>query len=407
MKTAPSTLIVLIATLSVQALVSMCLLTLPVVGPEVAKDIGLTPAYLGVYIATAYIAAMTASLMSGGAVKRFGAIRCSQAGLLFCAVGLGLSAMTSVWAVALGAVFIGFGYGPITPASSHLLAISTPPERMSFVFSLKQTGVPLGGALAGVVVPGLSHLISWQLAFLLVALVSLLCAIAIQPLCANLDADRDPARKIAFINSLSGPLKLVFRQRSLTVLAGVSFLFSISQLSLTTYMVTFLYEDLGFSLVTAGAMLAAAQAAGVGGRLVWGYLADRYLGSIRMLAVLAAIIIGAAVVTPFLGSVGSDALIWVILATFGASAIGWNGVYLAEVARQAPKGQAGLATAGTLSMTFLGVVVGPPLFGVIASTFHSYGIAYAALIVPALVCLVLLMRNRHAFATNNDHHADA
>jgi MFS family permease len=154
---------------------------------------------------------------------------------------------------------------------------------------------------------------------------------------------------------------------------------------------------LSISLVAAGAILAASQAAGVGGRLLWGYLADRYLGSTRMLSALSVVIALCAVITPFLGVLGSDLLVWIVLAVFGSSAIGWNGVYLAEVARQAPKGQAGIATAGTLSMTFLGVVVGPPVFGVIASVFHSYGIAYAALVVPAFICLWLLLRNRHAF----------
>lgn len=394
MQKAPSTALVLIATLTVQSLVSMCMLTLPVVGPSVAQALGLTPAFLGLYIATAFMSAMAASLLSGGAVRRFGAIRCSQAGVLLCAAGLALCSIANTWAVAAGAVLIGLGYGPITPASSHLLAISTPAHRMSFVFSLKQTGVPLGGALAGMIVPGLSTIVGWQVAFLAVSLAGLMCALAIQPLCASLDADRDPSRKISFGSGLAGPLKLVFSQRNLTMLAGVSFLFSIAQLSLTTYMVTFLFEDLSISLVTAGAMLAVAQAAGVAGRLVWGYLADRYLGSIRMLGVLSIIIALCALVTPFLGALGSNALTWVVLAIFGSSAIGWNGVYLAEVARQAPKGQTSVATAGALSMTFFGVVVGPPIFGVLASTFDSYGAAYATLVLPALVSLYLLLRSQ-------------
>src|SRR5690606_27266180 len=85
---------------------------------------------------------------------------------------------------------------------------------------------------------------------------------------------------------LSGPLRLVFSYRSLRVLAAVSFLFSIAQLSLTAYLVTFLHEDLSMSLVQAGAMLAVAQVAGVGGRMLWGYVSDRFLGATRMLIVL-------------------------------------------------------------------------------------------------------------------------
>ena len=79
----------------------------------------------------------------------------------------------------------------------------------------------------------------------------------------------------------------------------------------------------------------------------------------------------------------------------GATAIGWNGVYLAEVARQAPKGQASVATGGTLGFTFFGVLCGPPLFGVAAANFHSYGLSYGLLILPAVLILVLLWSSRH------------
>jgi predicted MFS family arabinose efflux permease len=158
-------------------------------------------------------------------------------------------------------------------------------------------------------------------------------------------------------------LRLVFRKRSLAVLAGVSFMFSISQLSLTTYLVTYLHDDIGMGLVMAGVILAVAQGAGVAGRLLWGYLSDRALGPVRMLAVLSLMIAACAVIIPFLADADSTVLLIVVLSLFGSSAVGWNGVYLAEVARQAPPGQAGVATGGALAMTFLGVVVGPPIFG--------------------------------------------
>lgn len=410
MQPLPSGLIVLAATLTVQSLAAMCLLTLPVVAPAVARTLGVSPAYVGLYVALAYAGAMVASLTAGGAVRRFGAIRASQAGLILCAAGVALCTFPHVAATAAGALLVGLGYGPITPASSHLLVRSTPAHRMSFVFSIKQTGVPLGGVLAGAIVPGLSDFSSWQWAFLIVAAATLACAVGIQPLCAALDADKNPAQRLSLGNGLAGPLRLVFSHRSLTVLAAVSFLFSIAQLSLTTYMVTYLHEDMGIGLVTAGFMLAVAQTAGVAGRLVWGYVSDRYTGPVNTLALLALLIVVCAAAIPFIGT-GSTWLLLALLSVFGGCAIGWNGVYLAEVARQAPAGQASVATGGTLSMTFLGVVVGPPLFGVIASVFHSYALAYASLAVPAGLCLWLLWRHRAAFQRQDTAsaraHADA
>jgi hypothetical protein len=74
-----------------------------------------------------------------------------------------------------------------------------------------------------------------------------------------------------------------------------------------------------------------------------------------------------------------------LAAVFGASAIGWNGVFVAEVARIAPAGDIAQATGATLGMTYFGVVVGPFLYWAIVTATASYAIAFAAIGVCALV----------------------
>jgi len=87
------------------------------------------------------------------------------------------------------------------------------------------------------------------------------------------------------------------------------------------------------------------------------------------------------------------------LAVLGAAAVGWNGVFLAEVARQAPPGKAGLATGGALTFTFLGVVVGPPLFGVLVLALDGYRAAFFLIAIPALLFGLLLGTQRRRFAS--------
>jgi MFS family permease len=79
-------------------------------------------------------------------------------------------------------------------------------------------------------------------------------------------------------------------------------------------------------------------------------------------------------------------LVLALAIAFGASATGWNGVFLAEVARLAPPGMASAATGGALAVTFLGVVLGPALFGLLSSAFDSYRAGYLALVVPTAIC---------------------
>jgi len=380
-------------TLAIQAMVSMALLTLPVMAPVVAQDLGVSPAYTGFYVAIVYVGAMVASLASGAGVRKYGAIRISQIGLALSAAGLALCAVPDLAALAVGAFLIGAGYGPMTPASSHLLARTTPAHRMSLVFSLKQTGVPLGGMLAGAIVPGLMLLTGWQRTLLACAVVNVLCIALAQPLRRDLDDDRQAGQPFA-LGSLAQPIRMVLRHPALRLLAGCSFVFSIAQLSLTTYLVTYLNQSLAFGLVAAGLALSVAQLAGVAGRIVWGYAADRWLGARRMLLVLAAVVGVSGLLTAALTPGTPLVVVLAVLALFGASAVGWNGVYLAEVARQAPPGMAGVATGGTLVFTFLGVVVGPPAFGALSEWLDTYRAGYIALAVPSFLCWLALLRTR-------------
>jgi MFS family permease len=383
----------LATTLTIQAMVSMALLTLPVMAPVVALALGISAAWTGLYVAMVYAGAMASSLAAGAAVARFGAIRVSQAGLVMCAAGLGFCAIPSMAATALGALLIGLGYGPVTPASSHLLARTTPGHRISLVFSIKQTGVPLGGVLAGAIVPSLLLVAGWQGALLAAAAANLLCALAAQPLRRALDADRTPGLPLVPGN-LAQPIKLVLSHPGLMMLAGCSFFFSAAQLSLTSYLVIHLHQTLAYGLVAAGFALSLAQAGGVAGRILWGWVSDRRLGARRMLAVLAGLMAASSLATALLQPAMPIVLVLAILVVFGATAIGWNGVYLAEVALQAPPGKASIATGGTLAITYFGVVLGPSMFGAVSGLFDSYRAGYAALSIPIALCGLALLRAR-------------
>ena len=102
---------------------------------------------------------------------------------------------------------------------------------------------------------------------------------------------------------------------------------------------------LSYGLVAAGLALSVTQMGGIGGRIAWGYVADRWLGARRMLLLLASMMALGALASAFLTAQTPQSVVVAILVAFGASAIGWNGVYLAEVARRAPPGMASMATA--------------------------------------------------------------
>jgi len=152
------------ATLAIQVYTSLAGAAAAVLAPEVAADLSVPSRWIGGYVGLVYFGAMSASLLCGAYLARYVAIRVSQACVALCALGIAGTALAQPgWlpAVAAAAVVLGLGYGPITPASSHILARTTPASRMSLVFSIKQTGVPAGAALAGAVLPAAALAFGW------------------------------------------------------------------------------------------------------------------------------------------------------------------------------------------------------------------------------------------------------
>ncbi|QNH03341.1 MFS transporter [Pseudomonas sediminis] len=380
-------------TLAIQALVSMATFTVPVLAPVALPELGGSIALIGLFVALIYLGAMVSSLLSGSWILRYGAIRISQVCLLLCGLGLSIAAAGQLWCLVLSALALGAGYGPVTPASSHILARTTPRHLMGLMFSLKQTGVPIGGVLAGMLVPSLVGVAGWRGALLVAALACVLMAVIAQYVREGLDDDRNAqvsqARRDPF-----KPLRMIFAMPRMRNLALCSLLFGAMQLCLTTYLVSYLTEDYGLALVSAGVILALTQGAGVVGRLLWGWVADHWLEPRRLLPLLALLMAISSLLTAAFTQSWPMALVVAVSMLFGATAIGWNGVYLAEVARLAPAGLAGQYTGGTLFFTYFGVVAGPPLFAGVTQLSQSMASGY--LLFGALMLLIALLLWRFA-----------
>jgi len=389
----------LAVTLAIQVYTSFAATATSVLAPMVAEDLALSPTLIGVFVGLIYAGSMVGSLASGGFVLRFGAIRVSQACMLLCAAGVGIVSLvapsTSLQPalLVLAAGLLGLGYGPITPASSHVLFRTAPPSRMALTFSIKQTGVPAGAALAGAALPALALAIGWRATFVgVVALGIAITAIA-QAMRATLDADRQPSRPLS-IGAAFAPLKLVFGTPALVELAFTGFVYAATQVCLMSFLVVYLTETLAFPIVAAGLALTVANIGGIAGRIGWGAVADRW---VRPRVLLGAIGIAAGACAFATAAFGVDwpaAATIVVCALFGATAIGWNGVQLAEVARHAPAGQAGTVTGAAGFVTFFGVVLGPPTFALLAALTGSYRVGFAVFGTASLLCGAAMLRRR-------------
>ena len=387
-------------TLAIQAFTALAATAASVLAPEIGRDLGVAPKLIGVFVGLVYVGSMAGSLASGGFIERYGAIRVSQVCVLMCAGGVALVAGATTMPVilvptlVLAALVIGLGYGPITPASSQVLARTAPPSRMALTFSIKQTGVPAGAALAGALLPAATLALGWHAAFALVAMLGLGIALVAQTARSALDTERS-SRLTLDVAAIFAPLGRVLGTPALRELALTGFVYAALQVCLMSFLVVYLTETLAFTLVAAGLALTAANLGGIVGRIAWGAIADARVAPRALLGLIGVAAGVCGWLTAAFGALWPMGAILAVCIAFGATAIGWNGVQLSQVARHAPAGQVGAITGACGFITFAGVVVGPPTFALIATLTGGYRTGF---VVFGAVCVAsgfgLLVRHR-------------
>ncbi len=379
-------------TLAVQSLTAMALAVPAVLAPVAAADFDVAPTAVGPWVGVSYMIAMFAGLAGGTLVGRHGPARILQVAVLGVASGLAIGASGHLALSFLCGALLGAAHGLVNPASSAILAAASPPRVRSMVFSIKQTGVPIGGAVAGTLVPALLLWMSWHAAVMALAVGATTLLALVAPYRRVYDGAR--RRERLHLRGFVAPVAEVWANRPILELALVSAAYSAVQISFVTYLVSYLNIELGYSLLASGLAFSTSLVSGALGRIAWGAVADHVFAPRSVLVVLGLVMALCAVALSNFTPGWSPAAVLAVCVLYGATAVGWNGVFLAEVARLSPEGRVAFLTGGTQFFTFAGVLIGPPLFGAIASATGSYGAGFAAsAVLPTLVVIGMLARS--------------
>jgi MFS family permease len=360
-----------------QTLATMAAFSVPAAAPEIAPDLGVPGSLVGFFVAAIYGVGIASSLLSPAFVQRFGPVRVIQVILAATVAMLTAASVGSLLAVALGAVLLGLAYGATAPASTHLLVPHTPRRVFNLVMSIRQVGVPLGGVLAGLVVPPLALALGWRGALLAEVPALLLLMLVLQVPRRAWDAGREPGAPL-FGDALAQLVGLWRDSAPIRRLSIASFVYTGVQLAFIAFMTVHLTQDAGLDLVSAGRTLAAYQVAGAVSRPLLGWVADRAIGPARLLALMGVLMCASAIAAALFSPAWP---VWAVVAACllaGASASGFTGLAYAEYARIGGK-RGTLATGLGSAAMFAGVLVIPPVFGLGATAAGSFAPSFIVL----------------------------
>ena len=354
-----------------QAFATLGRSTVPLIAAAIVADLALDPALVGVYVGIGAVAGFLTTMSCGALIVRYGALRMTQVGMLALAVGLSLPASGLLPAFAVGAFVGGLGQAISTPSSSHLLGRLSPPRLAPLVFSLKQTGVPAGLMVGGVLAPWLATEAGWRAALLVIGGLAALTAVALQPLRARFDVDRVPGTPLSPAD-IRANVAAVLREPALRALCLAMFSFVGLQSLFTGFFVLYLVRGLGYELERAGLVFAIAVAVAVPARIGWGWLASRLVRPATLLSLLGIGMAASAVLTAIIEPHWPTWLSTTVAIALSATAVSWHGVLLAEVARLSPAGRIGATTGAVLAFGDAGALILPLLFSAALALTGGY-----------------------------------
>lgn len=365
--------------------ISFVELGVPVLAPFIKEGLGLSAAGVGVVVSAINLGRILGSIPAGKLVDALGERWVMTIGGLGVASFAVVAALSPYLPLLLALVACGVFAGSSSPAGAKLILAAFPSEHRGLPMGIRQAAVPLGALLAAACIPAVAQAAGWRWALGLAALA---------PLAATAASSFGTRAMPPFDRSTPRlPLGRIMRDRDILMASLWAMLFVSGQYAVLVYLVIDLTSEIGLSLTTAVALLAVATAAGVVGRVVWGWLSDRISGGRRRPGLVAVTVSGAAsaallAALPFQPAVpiavGAAALA-------GFSLVGWQGLWVTLISELAPEGSSATALGYGLTFTNTGIVFWPPLLGLAADLTGTFTTSWIVLCVVLMASLVPLL----------------
>jgi sugar phosphate permease len=363
--------------LMAQIFVSFGGLAIPPLIPFIQPELKLNYTQVGSIMSFLYLGAVIMSFPAGWLTDRFGVKKmvflCQV--IMGCFVAL-FSLIGSYWMALFCTFAMGLGYGMVNPPTTKGIMDLVKKEQRGFAMSVKQTGVPAGGALAAAVLPPIAIHFSWNVSVIVAGMVVILSGLLSQKIYLSHGV------KVSSFPEEAGETSSVRRenthQNKNIIFLGIGGAFcSLVQIALVTYLILYLRDAKDLDLMLAAFCLTLVNIGGVLGRMFWGGLSDwLFKGSRKVvLKIIVSVMFLASFILGLNLSLPTVPLFF-ILFLFGFSAIGWNGVYHALVGEVVNKEMAGRAIGFAMTITFIGNLSGPVLFGKILDATGSYSTAW-------------------------------
>jgi sugar phosphate permease len=358
--------VILAAGTFAQASFAIASVGLPALAPAIRSEYALSLAETGVVLAAVGIGMLVTLLPWGLAADRYDERWIVVLGLGTSGLALGAAAWTTTLGPLVAALALAGALGAsVNAASGRAIMGWFPSSELGLALGIRQTAIPIGGALGAVLLPSLGGTKNAFLALGAACVVgAAVAAVFMRP---------SPPHE-ADLKDVSRPL----RDPRAWILGTGTALYLTAQIAITGFVVLFLHEHRHVSTHAAAALFGAINILAIGARIGAGRISDRMQTRLRPLRAIGVALAAATASVALL----TEAPLVVLVPAFavaGVLSMAWNGLAFAAAAEAAGAARTGAALG--FQQTLLGVViaVAPPAFAFVAASSWRLAFGLAAL----------------------------
>lgn len=372
------------------------MLGLSPLSPSLLDGFALTRFELAFIVPSVYVGGLFFSLPGGRLADRIGVRPSFLGGLAVGAAGLLAAALAPGFGVFLACLIVaGIGWSVVNPALGRAIVDIFPVRERGIAMGIKQMGLTLGGVASALALPAIAAVFGWRAGVGACALV-LALPVALTWRVLGGMTHATPTAAGAPHETASRSVWWWAKSPALLVFFATGLVLGMVQAAVLSYLPIFSIQALGFDKIGAGLLVACSQAGGAAARLALGAASDRFLVHRRTIwlaitGTLAAALFLVYAIAPIAAPVAAG-----VIAFFtGVGAYGWVGVFFVISAETGGPREAGLLTGVGYSSIVVGLLIGPPVFGLLLERTDSYAAAWIAFAtLSALVTVTMLAAGR-------------
>ena len=290
-------------------------------------------------------------------------------------------------------VVLGAFYASVQPGGTRAILKWFAPSERGFAMGIRQSGLPVGTAIAAFLLPLLAVSFGWRAVALLQGSIGVIGALAF----LTLHRDRELANERGSGGRISFPklIKIINRKPGFKTTLAAGAVMAGFQYTFSTFVLVYLTVIVETELLTASALFALTQIVGAVGRVTLVSISDRIWPGQRARTLRWLMIACAALVLSLLALPTGASTIFLVplLGAFGLVGFGWYPVWLLQVGENAPRDAVAATVGFAMTFNLVIITVSPPLFGLLADV-GGYALAWLMIAAALIVSGVALRANQ-------------